>query len=329
MKIAIIGATGLVGQTMVRVLEEKNFSIKEFLPAASPRSRGKEVKFKGIGYRVMGLDEILSRRPDIVLMSAGSAVSLEWAPRFASFGITVIDNSSAWRMDKTKKLIIPEINGILLKKTDKIIANPNCSTIQMLMVLAPLHKKYKVERVIISTYQSVTGTGMRAVEQLMNERKGIDHFKVYPYQIDLNVIPQIGPFYENGFCEEEMKLVNETVKILRTDKIKINATTVRIPTIGGHGQSLNVKLHREYRIDEIRKHLAISPGLAVEDDITNMKYPMPVLAHGKDTVFVGRIRQDETQSKSINLFTCTDNLRKGSATNAIQIAEYMLKNKLM
>lgn len=330
MKIAVVGATGLVGGKMVEVLESRNFPVTEFIPVASPKSVGKEIKFREKPHRVVNMDTAVSMKPHIALFSAGSGTSLEWAPRFAAEGTTVIDNSSAWRMDKNKKLIIPEINAAILKKTDKIIANPNCSTIQMLMVLAPLHKKYKIKRAVVSTYQSVTGTGIRAVEQLMSERKGAPPVDMaYPYKIDLNIIPHIDEFLENGYTKEEMKLVNETKKIMNNDKIKITATCVRIPVVGGHSESVNVSFEKEVSPEDARKILSNVKGVQVVDDVRNLKYPMPLDVHGSDDVFVGRIRKDDTHVKTLNLWIVADNLRKGAATNAVQIAEYILHKKLV
>ena len=329
MKIAVVGATGLVGGVITQVLEERNFHVSDFIPVASENSVGKEIKFKGRGYRVVSMKDALAMKPKIAIFSAGSNASLEWAPKFAEAGITVIDNSSAWRMDKTKKLIVPEINASILKKTDKIISNPNCSTIQMVMVLAPLHKKYKIKRVVVSTYQSVTGTGVKAVEQLMNERKFIKGEMVYPYPIDLNVIPHIDSFLENGYTKEEMKMVSETKKIMNDDKIKVTATAVRIPVVGGHSESINVEFANDYKIEDVVKTLSNTKGVLVVDDIKNNKYPMPIDAKGRDEVLVGRIRKDETQGKTLNMWAVADNLRKGAATNAIQIAEYLIAKKLV
>ena len=328
MKIAVVGATGLVGTKMIQVLEERNFNITEFIPVASERSVGKEVSYKGKKYKVVGMQTAIDMKPSIALFSAGGGTSLEWAPRFAAAGITVIDNSSAWRMDATKKLVVPEINAKELTATDKIIANPNCSTIQMVVALSPLHKKYNVQRVVVSTYQSVTGTGVKAVEQLMNERKGVKGEMAYAYPIDLNVIPQIDVFTDNGYTKEEMKMVNETKKILDKN-IRVTATTVRIPVMGGHSESVNVEFEKEFDIDEIRNLLKNAPGVVLVDDVSNLKYPMPKDAHDKDEVFVGRLRRDETQDKTLNMWIVSDNLRKGAATNAVQIAEYLLTNKLV
>lgn len=329
MKVAVVGVTGLVGNVITQVMEERNFHVTDFIPVASEKSVGKEIKFKGRGYRIASMKEALAAKPKIAIFSAGSALSLEWAPKFADAGTTVIDNSSAWRMDKTKKLIVPEINAASLKKTDKIIANPNCSTIQLVMVLAPLHKKYQVKRVVVSTYQSVTGTGVKAVEQLMNERKFIKGEMVYPYPIDLNVIPHIDSFLDNGYTKEEMKMVNETKKIMDDEKIKVTATTVRIPVVGGHSESVNVEFGTEYTVEDVRKILANIKGITLVDDVKNNRYPMPIEAKGRDEVLVGRIRRDETQTKTMNMWIVADNLRKGAATNAVQIAEYLVLKKLV
>lgn len=328
MKIAVVGATGLVGTKMIQVLEERNFNVTEFIPVASEKSVGKEIAFKGKKYKVVGMQTAIDMKPAIALFSAGGSTSLEWAPRFAAAGITVIDNSSAWRMDPTKKLIVPEINANELTASDKIIANPNCSTIQMVVALSPLHKKYNVQRVVVSTYQSVTGTGVKAVEQLMNERKGVKGQMAYAYPIDLNVIPQIDVFTDNGYTKEEMKMVNETKKILDKN-IRVTATTVRIPVMGGHSESANVQFENEYDLNEVRNLLKSAPGVSLVDDVSNLKYPMPMDAHDRDEVFVGRLRRDETQDKTLNMWIVSDNLRKGAATNAVQIAEYLVSNKLV
>ena len=328
MKIAVVGATGLVGTKMIQVLEERNFPVTELIPVASEKSVGKEISFKGKKYKVVAMQTAINMKPSVALFSAGGGTSLEWAPKFANAGITVIDNSSAWRMDSTKKLIVPEINANELSANDKIIANPNCSTIQMVVALNPLHKKYKIKRIVVSTYQSVTGTGVKAVSQLMNERKGIKGEMAYPYTIDLNVIPQIDVFTENGYTKEEMKMVNETKKIMG-ETIRVTATTVRIPVIGGHSESVNVEFENEFDLNEIRELLQHAPGVVLVDDVKNLKYPMPIDAHNKDEVFVGRLRRDETQAKTLNMWIVSDNLRKGAATNAVQIAEYLLKNKLL
>lgn len=329
MRVAVVGATGLVGTKMMQVLQERNFPVTEFYAVASERSVGKEVVFKRKTYKVIGMQEAVNLRPDIALFSAGGSTSLEWAPRFAEAGTTVIDNSSAWRMDPSKKLIVPEINADALTADDKIIANPNCSTIQMVVALAPLHKKYGIKRIVVSTYQSVTGTGKLAVDQLMNERKGIKGEMAYKYPIDLNVIPQIDVFLDNGYTKEEMKMVNETKKILRDESVRVTATAVRIPVMGGHSESVNVEFAKDFDIDEVRKMLAASAGIIVSDDLSTQHYPMPKDAHEKDEVFVGRIRRDETQPNTLNMWIVSDNLRKGAATNAVQIAEYLVKSKVL
>jgi aspartate-semialdehyde dehydrogenase len=328
MKVAVVGATGLVGTKMIQVLAERNFPVTELIPVASEKSVGKDVSFKGKCYKVVGMRTAIELKPDVALFSAGGSTSLEWAPEFAAAGITVIDNSSAWRMDPTKKLVVPEINAAELSSSDKIIANPNCSTIQMVVALNPLHKKYKVKRVVVSTYQSVTGTGVKAVEQLMNERKGIVGEMAYPYTIDLNVIPQIDVFTENDYTKEEMKMVNETKKIM-DDSIRVTATTVRIPVMGGHSESVNVEFENEFEMNDVRELLKDAPGVVLVDDVKNKKYPMPMDAHDKDEVFVGRLRRDETQPKTLNMWIVADNLRKGAATNAVQIAEYLMQHKLL
>ena len=330
MKIAVVGATGLVGGEILKVLEERNFPITELIPVASEKSVGMEVKFKGKSFKVVSIDTAISMKPAIAIFSAGGGTSLEQAPKFEAAGITVVDNSSAWRMDPTKKLVVPEINASELTKEDKIIANPNCSTIQMVLVMNPLHKKYKIKRVVVSTYQSVTGTGKKAVDQLMEERKGIDNgTKAYPYKIDLNLIPHIDVFLENGYTKEEMKMVKETTKILGDDSIKVTATTVRVPVIGGHSESLNIEFENEFDLNEVRELLSKTEGVIVKDDVKNLQYPMPIDAHGRDEVFVGRIRRDESQPKTINMWVVADNLRKGAATNAVQIAQYLVDKKLV
>lgn len=329
MKLAIVGATGLVGGEIFKVLEERNLPISELIPVASERSVGKEVKFKGKSYKVVSAETALSMKPDVAIFSAGGSTSLELAPKFAEIGTVVVDNSSAWRMDPTKKLVVPEINANTLTKEDKIIANPNCSTIQMVLVLNPLHKKYKIKRVVVSTYQSVTGTGKKAVDQLMNERNGVDGPMAYPYKIDLNVLPHIDVFLDNGYTKEEMKMVKETTKILGDESIKVTSTTVRIPVMGGHSESVNIEFENDFDLQEVRDILSKSEGVIVKDDVKNLQYPMPMDAHNKDEVFVGRIRRDESQPKSINMWIVADNLRKGAATNAIQIVEYLVKNKLV
>ena len=329
MKVAVVGATGLVGTVMLKVLAERNFPVTELLPVASERSIGKEIEFKGKKYKVIGMQEAIDRKPDLAIFSAGGATSQEWAPRFAEAGITVVDNSSAWRMDPSKKLVVPEINAESLTKSDKIIANPNCSTIQMVVALAPLHKKYKAKRLVVSTYQSVTGTGVKAVKQLDNERAGITGEMAYPHPIDKNCIPQCDVFTDNGYTKEEMKLVNETKKILEDDTIRVTATAVRVPVVGGHSESVNVEFENEFDIDELRALLENSHGIVVLDDPSRSVYPMPRTAENKDGVFIGRIRRDETQPKTMNMWVVSDNLRKGAATNAVQIGEYLMKKGLI
>lgn len=329
MKIAVVGATGLVGTKMLEVLAERNFPLTELIPVASEKSVGKEITFKGKKYKVHSMADAIAAKPHIALFSAGGSTSLEWAPKFAEAGITVIDNSSAWRMDATKKLVVPEINARELKSTDKIIANPNCSTIQMVVALNPLHKKYKIKRVVVSTYQSVTGTGVKAVDQLMNERAGKEGEMAYKYKIDLNVIPQIDVFTDNGYTKEEMKMVNETKKIMGDDSIRLTATTVRIPVMGGHSESVNIEFENEFEVKDIFEMMNNTKGVILQDDIANQIYPMPMNAHNRDEVFVGRIRRDETQPKTLNMWIVSDNLRKGAATNAVQIAEYLLEAKLV
>jgi aspartate-semialdehyde dehydrogenase len=330
MKIAVVGATGLVGTVMLKVLEERNFPLTELIPVASEKSVGKEITFKGKKYAVVNMDTAISMRPDIALFSAGGSTSLAEAPRFAEAGTTVIDNSSAWRMDPSKKLVVPEVNAHELSIDDKIIANPNCSTIQMVVALKPLHDKYKIKRVVVSTYQSVTGTGVKAVEQLMNERKGItDGPMAYAYPIDLNVIPQIDVFQENGYTKEEMKMILETRKIMSDDSIRVTATTVRIPVMGGHSESVNIEFENDFNVNEVRELLAATPGIIVVDDPANLQYPMPKDAHEKDEVFVGRIRRDESLPNTLNMWIVADNLRKGAATNAVQIAEYLVQKGLV
>ncbi|HNS13181.1 MAG TPA: aspartate-semialdehyde dehydrogenase [Bacteroidia bacterium] len=329
MKVAVVGATGMVGQVMLKVLEERKFPITELLAVATERSIGKEIAFNDQKIKVIGMGEAVSLAPQIALFSAGGNTSLEWAPRFAEAGTTVIDNSSAWRMHPDMKLIVPEINADVLSKNDKIIANPNCSTIQMVMALNPLHKKYKIRRVVVSTYQSVSGTGKKAVEQLMNERKGIKGEMAYKYQIDLNVLPQIDVFLESGYTKEEMKMLNETRKIMRAPEIRLTATTVRVPVKGGHSESVNVEFEKEYELKDVRNMLESTAGIIVVDDNANAKYPMPLDAEGRDEVFVGRLRRDESQDKTLNMWIVADNLRKGAATNAVQIAEYLVNKSLI
>ncbi len=329
MKVAVVGATGLVGTKMLQVLAERNFPVTELLPVASQRSIGKQVEFKGKKYTIVSASDAIAAKPALALFSAGGSTSLEWAPKFAAAGITVVDNSSAWRMDPTKRLIVPELNADVLTKDDKIIANPNCSTIQMVVALNPLHKKYKVKRIVVSTYQSVTGTGVKAVTQLMNERKGVSGEMAYKYSIDLNAIPQIDVFLDNGYTKEEMKMVNETKKIMRDDAIRVTATTVRIPVIGGHSEAVNVEFENEFDLAEVRALLSKAPGVVVVDDPAAQQYPMPKDAHERDEVFVGRLRRDETQEKTLNMWVVSDNLRKGAATNAVQIAEYLAGKGLL
>lgn len=329
MKVAVVGATGLVGSKMLQVLEERNFPVTELIPVATERSVGKEVQFKGKKYKVVGMEEAIRLKPQVALFSAGGNTSLEWAPKFAEAGCTVIDNSSAWRMDTKKKLVVPEINADALTKEDKIIANPNCSTIQMVVALNPLHKKYKIKRIVVSTYQSVSGTGKKAVDQLMNERKGVKGEMAYKYEIDLNVLPHIDVFMDNDYTKEEMKMVHETRKIMRDDSIRITSTTVRVPVKGGHSESVNVEFETDFDVKDVRKILTESKGVVVMDDPATFKYPTPVQAEGKDEVFVGRIRRDESQPNTLNLWIVSDNLRKGAATNAVQIAEYLLEKKML
>ncbi|WP_339685030.1 aspartate-semialdehyde dehydrogenase [uncultured Nonlabens sp.] len=329
MKIAVVGVTGMVGQVMLRILEERNLNVSTLIPVASDKSVGTEVIFKGKQYKVVSMKQAIDSRPDIALFSAGGEVSLEFAPQFAAVGTTVIDNSSAFRMDTDKKLIVPEINASTLTKEDKIIANPNCSTIQMVATLAPLHKKYGVKRVVISTYQSITGTGVKAVEQLENEYAGKKGPMAYPYQIHKNAIPHCDVFEENGYTKEEMKLIKETQKILDDYTIAVTATAVRIPVVGGHSESVNVEFKTDFTESDVRRLLSETPGVTVQDNVVVNVYPMPLIAHGKDDVFVGRIRRDHSQEKTINMWIVSDNLRKGAATNAVQIAEYLIKNNLV
>ena len=330
MKVAIVGATGLVGGEILKVLAERNFPVTEIIPVASERSIGKKINFKGVDYSVVSYETAIAMKPNVAIFSAGGGTSLEVAPKFAAAGITVVDNSSAWRMDPTKKLVVPEINANTLTKEDKIIANPNCSTIQMVVILNPLHKKYKIKRVVVSTYQSVTGTGKAAVDQLFDERAGKENIaRVYPHKIDLNVLPHIDVFLDNGYTKEEMKMILETKKIMMDDSIQVTATTVRIPTIGGHSEAVNIEFEHDFDLAEVRNILENEEGIIVQDDPKNFLYPMPITAHGKDEVFVGRIRRDESQKNTLNLWIVADNLRKGAATNAIQIAEYLAKNQLI
>ena len=329
MRIAVVGATGMVGQVMRDVLAELNFPVTELIPVASERSVGKEMEFKGKKHIVVGMDEAISLRPDIALFSAGGETSKKWAPKFAEAGITVIDNSSAWRMDASKKLIVPEINANQLTKEDKIIANPNCSTIQLVMVLSPLHKKYGIKRVVISTYQSITGTGVKAVRQLENERQGISGEMAYPYLIDGNCLPHCDDFTENGYTKEEMKLANETKKILGDDSVKVTATAVRVPVQGGHSEAVNIEFENEFELSDIRKILSQTDGVTLQDNPDTNTYPMPRYAEGKNDTFVGRIRRDETQENTLNLWIVADNLRKGAATNTVQIAQYLVDKGLV
>ena len=329
MKLAIVGATGMVGNVMLQIIEERNFQFTELLLVASEKSVGKIIPFKGKDYKVIGLQDAVNHKPDIAVFSAGGDTSLEWAPKFSEVGTTVIDNSSAWRMDTSKKLIVPEINANELSKEDKIIANPNCSTIQMVMALAPLHKRYKIKRLVISTYQSITGTGVKAVKQLENEYNEIKGEMAYPYPIHKNAIPHCDVFEDNGYTKEEMKLVRETQKILNDKTIAITATAVRIPVVGGHSESINIEFENEINVSEIRKILHETQGVTVKDNLDTNTYPMPIFAEGKDDVFVGRIRLDESQPNTINIWVVSDNLRKGAATNTIQIAEYLIENSLV
>jgi aspartate-semialdehyde dehydrogenase len=329
MKIAVVGATGMVGEVMLQVLAERKFPVSELIPVASEKSVGKELEFNGKTYKVVGLETAVAMKPDIALFSAGGQTSLDWAPKFAAAGTTVIDNSSAWRMDPTKKLIVPEINAGELTKDDKIIANPNCSTIQMVLVLAPLHHKYGIKRVIVSTYQSITGTGVKAVQQLENEYHGISGEMAYKYPIHRNAIPQCDVFEDNGYTKEEMKLVRETQKIIGDNSIAVTATAIRIPVVGGHSEAVNVEFANEYDLNELRALLAQTPGVIVQDDTENYVYPMPLFAQGKDEVFVGRLRRDESREKALNMWIVADNLRKGAATNTIQIAEYLVSHHLV
>ena len=329
MKVAVIGATGMVGEVMLKVLAERNFPVTELLLVASERSVGKKLSYKGTEHTIIGLADAVIAKPDIAIFSAGGDTSLEWAPKFAEAGTTVIDNSSAWRMDPDKKLVVPEINAAELQATDKIIANPNCSTIQMVLALAPLHKKYKMKRVVVSTYQSVSGTGVKAVKQLENEIAGIKGEMAYPYPIGRNALPHCDVFMENGYTKEEMKLAREPQKIFDDRTFSVTATAVRIPTAGGHSESVNVEFENDFELNEVRKLLNEMPGITVQDNPDTNTYPMPIYAHGKDEVFVGRIRRDETQRNTLNMWIVSDNLRKGAATNAVQIAEYLVVHKLV
>ena len=329
MKVAVVGATGMVGEIMLQVLAERNFPVTELIPVASEKSVGKEIEWKGNTYKVVGLQTAVDMKPEIALFSAGGETSLEWAPKFAAAGTTVIDNSSAWRMDESKKLVVPEINASILTKEDKIIANPNCSTIQMVMALAPLHAKYDIKRIVVSTYQSITGTGVKAVRQLENEYAGIQDEMAYKYPIHRNAIPQCDSFEDNGYTKEEMKLVRETQKILNDKTIAVTATAIRIPVVGGHSEAVNIQFENDFDVNEVRQILHNTPGVTVQDNLDTFTYPMPIYAQGKDDVFVGRIRRDESQPNTINMWIVADNLRKGAATNTIQIAEYLVANKLV
>ena len=328
MRVAVVGATGMVGNVMLQVLREQNFPITELIPVASEKSVGTKINFGGLEFSVVGLQTAVEMCPDIAIFSAGGDTSLEWAPKFAEVGTTVIDNSSAWRMDPTKKLVVPEINGDVLTKEDKIIANPNCSTIQLVLTLAPLHKKYGVKRVIVSTYQSITGTGVKAVQQMENERNEISGEMAYKYPIDKNCIPQCDSFLDNGYTKEEMKLTNETKKIL-DPKINVTATAVRVPVVGGHSEAVNIEFENDFDLNEVRRLLHEMPGITLKDDPTTYSYPMPKYAEGKDDVFVGRIRRDESQANTLNLWIVADNLRKGAATNAVQIAKLLMEKELI
>lgn len=329
MKVAVVGATGMVGEVMLKVLAERNFPVTELIPVASERSVGKKLTYNGKEYTVVGLETAVALKPDIALFSAGGSTSIEWAPKFAQAGTTVVDNSSAWRMDPTKKLVVPEINATDLTKDDKIIANPNCSTIQLVMALNPLHKKYKMKRVVVSTYQSVSGTGVKAVRQLENEIAGVDGEMAYPYPIGRNALPHCDVFEDNGYTKEEMKLAREPQKIMNDKTFSVSATAVRIPTAGGHSESVNVEFENDFILDEVRTLLEQTPGIIVQDDIANNSYPMPIFAHEKDDVFVGRLRRDETQPNTLNMWIVADNLRKGAATNTVQIAEYLVEHNLV
>lgn len=329
MKVAVVGATGLVGTKMLQVLAERNFPVTELIPVASEKSIGKLVSFKGKEYPIVSWQDAVAKKPEVAIFSAGGSTSKELAPKFAEAGCTVIDNSSAWRMEPNVPLVVPEVNAHVLKSSDKIIANPNCSTIQMVVVLKPLHDKYRIKRVVVSTYQSVTGTGKKAVDQMMNERAGVKGEMVYAYQIDMNALPHIDVFLDNGYTKEEMKMVNETKKIMGDDSIRVTATTVRIPTIGGHSESVNIEFENDFDLNEVRSILSKAPGVVVVDDVKNLKYPMPIHAHDKDETFVGRIRRDESQPNTLNCWIVSDNLRKGAATNAIQIAEYLMEKSLL
>lgn len=329
MKVAVVGATGLVGTKMLQVLEERNFPVTRLIPVASERSVGKSIRFRGKRYKIVSMTDAIGKKPDVAIFSAGGTTSKEWAPKFAEVGTVVIDNSSAWRMDPDKKLVVPEVNAHVLTKKDKIIANPNCSTIQMVVALKPLHDHYAIRRIVVSTYQSVTGTGVKAVNQLMSERKGKPGERAYPYPIDLNLLPHIDVFLDNGYTKEEMKMVLETKKIMGDDSIRVTATTVRVPVVGGHSEAVNVEFERDFDLQTVRRLLENAPGVVVVDDPANLQYPMPLHAHDKDEVFVGRLRRDESQPNTLNMWVVSDNLRKGAATNAVQIAEYLLQQGIL
>lgn len=329
MKVAVVGATGLVGTRMISILEERNFPVTELVPVASERSAGKKIQFRDSSYTVVTPAEALSMKPALALFSAGGQTSLDWAPRFAEAGTVVIDNSSAWRMDPGKKLVVPEVNAEVIGENDRIIANPNCSTIQMVVVLKPLHERYRIRRVVVSTYQSVSGTGAKALDQLYGERKGEPVNRVYPHPIDLNLLPHIDVFQDNGYTKEEMKMVKETCKIMGDDSIRVTATAVRVPVVGGHSESVNIEFESDFDLAEVKQLLAASPGIVVQDDPSKAFYPMPLYAEGNDEVFVGRIRRDESNANTLNCWIVADNLRKGAATNAIQIAEHMLQHGLL
>ena len=329
MKVAVVGCTGLVGTVMLKILAERDFPVTTLIPVASERSVGKEIDFQGKKWSVVSMEMAIAMHPDIALFSAGGSTSLTYAPKFAETGTVVIDNSSAWRMDPTKKLIVPEVNVTELTASDKIIANHNCSTIQMVVALKPLHDKYKIKRIVVSTYQSVTGTGVKAVTQLMNERQNIDGEKAYPYPIDMNVIPQIDVFLDNGYTKEEMKMILETQKIMGDSSIQVTATTVRIPVVGGHSEAVNIEFENDFELDQVKAILRAAPGIIVQDDLDKLIYPMPIYSQHKDEVFVGRIRRDYSQPKSLNIWVVSDNLRKGAATNAVQIAEYLVKSGII
>ncbi len=329
MKLAVVGATGLVGGEILKVLEKRNFPYSELLLVASARSAGKKKEYKGKEYTIISMEDAVKQKPDVAIFSAGGSTSLEWAPKFQEAGTIVIDNSSAWRMSPKHKLVVPEVNAKNLRIDDRIIANPNCSTIQMVLPLAPLHERYKIKRIVVSTYQSVSGSGKDAVDQMMDERKGNDASMVYPHKIDMNALPHIDVFQENGYTKEEMKMVNETKKILGDDSVQVTATCVRIPTVGGHSEAVNIEFEQDYEMDEVKDILSKTDGVVLQDDPANNLYPMPLTAHNQDEVFVGRLRRDETQNNTLNMWIVADNLRKGAATNAVQIAEYMVEHSLV